>query len=228
VVLQTADALTEETRMTFVEEMLQALTNPVVIAILLAIATPAILIELHNPGGWIAGFLGIICLILSLYGLGQLPVNWLGLGLVIIAFVLFVAEVQAPTHGALSVTGAITLLAGLLVLFNSPGTPEFARLSLPAAIAISGSTLLFFLFIVAKAIGTRWRQPITGAEALVGKVGRIRTGSYGGEEPPYSGLALLNGELWQVQADNPLQKGDEVVVKGLDGITLRVGKINLE
>jgi membrane-bound serine protease (ClpP class) len=228
VVLQTADAVLQETPMTFVEQVLQALTNPVIIAILLAIATPAILIELHNPGGWVAGFLGIVCLILSLYGLGQLPVNWLGLGLIVIAFVLFVAEVQAPTHGALSLTGALTLLAGLLVLFNSPGTPEFARLSLPAAIAISGSTLLFFLFIVAKAISTRWRQPITGAEGLVGRVGRVRSGSHEGEGPPYSGEAMLNGELWRVQAENPLQKGDEVVVKGLDGITLRVGKINVE
>lgn len=222
VVLETADATTQPIEMTTVEEVLQALTNPTIIAILLAIATPAILVELYNPGGWVAGFIGVVCLVLALYGLGQLPVNWLGLGLVILAFVLFVAEVFAPTHGALSLTGAVTLLGGLLVLFNSPGSPDFIRLSIPVAVAISGTTALFFIFIVAKAIGSSRRPSITGTEGLVGKIGRVRVGSPEQAQPPYSGMALLNGELWQVYADSPLQMGDEIIVKRRDGLVLHV------
>ena len=74
---------------------------------------------------------------MALYGLGTLPANWLGLGLIVLAFVLFLLEVKTPATGILALAGAITFLAGLLVLFNSPGTPDFARISLNGAIGIT-------------------------------------------------------------------------------------------
>ncbi len=217
VVLATAESQPRPFRMSFIEQLLHLLTNPVVVSILLFIGAQAILIEISSPGGWVAGFIGVLSLAIALYGLGQLPVNWLGLGLIGVAFVLFVLEIKAPTHGALAFTGTATLIAGLLVLFNSPGTPDFARISLPAAVAIGLTTAAFFIFILTMALRARRAPVITGAEGLVGRVGLVRT--------PLTlegGMVLVNGELWRAEADEPLEKGVEVVITAVRGFTLAV------
>src|SRR5690606_26468994 len=117
------------------------------ISILLPLGITALMVELRNPGGWVAGFIGVLALGMAFYGLGQLPVNWLGLGLIALAFVLFMLEVTTPGLGALAVAGAGSLLGGLLLLFNSPSSPEFVRLSVPAALAVTLSTSAIFLFM---------------------------------------------------------------------------------
>ncbi|MEW5986313.1 MAG: nodulation protein NfeD [Chloroflexota bacterium] len=226
--LQTAGVSQTSLAMTVVERVLHSLSNPLLISVLLAIAAPAILIELSSPGGWVAGFIGVLSLGLALYGLGQLPANWFGLGLVAVAFVLFLLEVKAPTHGALATAGALTLLVGLLVLFNSPGTPEFARLSIPSAVAISLSTAAFFVFIVTMAVRAQKRPPITGQEALVGQVGRVRQplaapAAIGQvENVTYEGTVLVMGELWRATAGEPLAAEEQIVVEGVEGFTLKV------
>ncbi|MCA9935952.1 MAG: nodulation protein NfeD, partial [Anaerolineales bacterium] len=106
ITLHTANAATRPFNMNTLELILHVLANPLLLSILLAIGVQAILIELSSPGGWVAGFIGVLSLILAAYGLGQLPINWLGLVLVLGAIVLFVAEVLATNHGALGVTGA--------------------------------------------------------------------------------------------------------------------------
>jgi membrane-bound serine protease (ClpP class) len=132
-------------------------------------------------------------------------------------------EVKAPTHGALAVTGTILLIAGLLVLFNSPGTPEFLSISIPAAIAISGITALFFLFIVGKALSAQRAQPLTGVDGLIGQKGPVRTKlTSSSQKAPYSGTVLVAGELWQAQADEELSKDEQVIVTAVDGVTLQV------
>jgi membrane-bound serine protease (ClpP class) len=224
VTLQTAGAQQVSLPMTAVEIMLHALSNPLLISLLLVIGVQAILIEISNPGGWIPGLIGVLCLAMALYGLGTLPTNWLGLGLVVIAFVLFIAEAFTPTFGGLAVAGGAALLAGLLVLFNSPGTPDFARISVPAAVGISAITAAFFVFLLTMALRTHRTQPVTGREAMVGQVGVTRTefepalaGSDG-----YSGNVLVMGELWRAVADEQIGAGERVVVKAVDGFTLRV------
>lgn len=223
VTLQTANATTRPFGMGTLEQILHALANPLLISILLAIGVQAILIELSNPGGWVAGFIGVLSLVLAAYGLGQLPVNWLGLGLIAIALALFIAEVFTANHGALGVTGAITMLAGLLVLFNSPGSPEFARISIPGAIGVSLFTAAFFIFLATKALQAQRRQPTTGGEGLVGMVGPVRRPSKAdAAAPPYEGMALINGELWRVECDTPLEKDEWVQVTAVHGFTLIV------
>jgi membrane-bound serine protease (ClpP class) len=93
-------------RSTFIEQLLTTLTNPNIVFLLLTIGVQAILIELSSPGGWIAGFIGVVCLSLAAYGLGILPVNYFGLVFLAIAFVLFVLDIKAPTHGALTAAGS--------------------------------------------------------------------------------------------------------------------------
>lgn len=223
VTLNTANARQQQLEMSLFEQILSLLTNPVLVSILFVIGVQGILIELSNPGSIIPGIVGIVCLGLALYGVGQLPVNWLGLGLIILAFILFVAEVFTPTYGVLGVTGAVTLLAGLLVLFNSPGTPEFARIPVGWAVAISVGTASIFLFIMTKAVAAQFKPPTTGEESLVGAKGPVRrpfTSST--DTPPYRGMVLVHGELWQGVSDKPLLRDTPVEVTKVEGFMLHV------
>jgi membrane-bound serine protease (ClpP class) len=226
IVLQTAGATTVEFPMTMIERLLYALSNPTIVGLLLSFGSLALLIELYSPGGWVAGFTGIVCLGLGLYGAGQLPVNWLGLGLIVVAFVLFILEIKAATHGALAAAGIGTLVAGLLVLFNTPGTPEFARISIPSALAISLMTAAFFIFAISMALRANKQPPLTGKERLIGQVGTVRTPltETAGKPPTYSGTILVMGELWRAAAEEPADSGEQVVVMAMEGFTLRVKK----
>jgi membrane-bound serine protease (ClpP class) len=223
VTLRTADAPLQPYRMNLVEAILHALSNPLLVGILLAIGVQAILIEMSNPGGWVPGFIGVLFLALAFYGLGQLPANWFGLGLIIIAFVLFLLEVKTPVNGALAITGVITLFAGFLVLFNSPGTPEFARISIFSAVMLTLPTAAFFLFLVYMVARSQRSKPVTGLQGLVGQLGPVRqaiTLPMGGARP--SGMVLVLGELWRAEADEPIGEGEEVEVTAVKGFTLHV------
>ena len=226
-VLSTASAPQRAIRPSLIEQLLLALANPVLLGILLALGVQAILIELSSPGGWVAGLIGVLAIGLALYGLGQLPVNWLGLGLIVIAFVLFLMEVKAATHGALAATGTLLLIGGLLVLFNTPAVPDFLSISIPAAIALGGGTAVFFLFIAGKALRAQRIQSTTGAEGLLGQIGPVRSSfSSTSFKAPYSGTIFVAGELWRAQSDEKMQRGEEVVVTGMDGFTLRVKRLD--
>lgn len=103
---------------TLIEGVLDLLTNPNIVFLLLSVGVQALLIELSNPGGWFAGFVGVTLLSLAVYGLGILPVNWFGLIFLAVAFVLFILDIKAPTHGALTAAGTGSFIAGALILFN--------------------------------------------------------------------------------------------------------------
>jgi membrane-bound serine protease (ClpP class) len=100
VVLHTANADVRTVQPSFIEQILQILTNPNIVFLLITIGVQAILIEISSPGGWVAGFIGVVCLALATYGLGVLPVNWFGIVFLVTAFVLFLLDIKAPTHGA--------------------------------------------------------------------------------------------------------------------------------
>lgn len=224
--LETAGAQTVPYEMNSIEAALHALSNPLLLSILLPLGMTSILIELRSPGGWVAGFIGVLSLGLAFYGLGQLPVNWLGLGLIAVAFVLFMLEVNSPGVGALAIAGAGTMLAGLLVLFNSPGSPEFIRISLPAAVTVTVMTSGIFLFIIGMALRAQRRPASTGKEGLIGKVGRVRKSLVPAPAGSlkYVGSVLVHGEIWRAEADEAIETDEEVVVVGMEGFTLKVEK----
>lgn len=221
-VLNTADADVEPLEMTFIEEFLLLLTNPNISFLLIAIGVQAVLIEISSPGGWVAGFIGVVCLTLAVYGLGVLPVNWFGIIFMITAFVLFILDIKAPTHGALTAAGVASFIVGALVLFNSPGTPDFLRVSIPLVVATSlGIGLLFFaiLLFAIRAL----RAPVSsGAESFAGKIGAVTGwGDSGGQ-------VQLQSELWTadaVEGSGKIRKGDRVEVVEVKGLRLKVRKI---
>jgi membrane-bound serine protease (ClpP class) len=195
---------------------------------LLSIGPLAIIIEISNPGGWLAGFVGVVCLGLALYGLGAVGANFLGLALIGVSFILLLLELKTPTIGALAAVGTVTLIAGLLVLFNTPQTPQFARLPLPVAIGISLPTAALFLFIVTKALQAQRKQPATGSEGMIGQTGPVKKGfkPAPGRENVFVGTVLVMGELWRATAAEPLNDGEQVVVTKMDGFTLHVQRLH--
>lgn len=217
--IMTADAPVVEVEQSLIERLLQALTNPNIVFLLLAIGVQSLLIELSNPGGWIAGFIGVVSLALAGYGLGVLPVNWFGLIFVATAFVLFLMEINAATHGVLAAAGLGSLIIGALVLFNSPNTPGFMRVSIPAVLSIALLTGGTFLFIVTFALRAQ-RQPVTtGAEGLIGRTAIVRS------RLAPQGTVHVAGELWSAQlaeGSDPQERGEEVEIVGVERLRLLV------
>jgi len=217
VTLDTGGVAVVEFPMNWLEQLGLWLANPNVASLLLSIGSLAILAEISNPGTWVPGTIGVICLALFFYSTGLLTVNWLGLILIGLAFILFILDIKAPTHGALTLAGTASLIAGLLVLFNSPGTPSYARASVPLVVAMSLVIAAFFAFIVARGVQAQRRPVLTGTEALIGQIGEARTPL----NP--SGSVFLMGELWLATAeDGPIAEGEPVEVVGRSGLRLRV------
>jgi len=154
-------AVAEET-MNLLETILSLLTNPNVVFVLLSLGSLFIWVEVSAPGGWVAGFLGVVFLVLSFYGLGVLPVNWFGIIFIVIAFVLFLMEVNATTHGALAAAGAGSLIVGALVLFNSPGSPEFFRVNVPLVVGTALVIAAAFIALVTFALRAQRRPVVAG------------------------------------------------------------------
>jgi membrane-bound serine protease (ClpP class) len=223
VVLETAGATTQEVPYTFIEQVLMTLINPNLVFLLLAIGVQAILIELSNPGGWVAGFIGVICLLLAFYGLGALPVNWFGIIFIVIAFVLFILELTTPTMGFLTVAGAISFISGALILFNTVEVPGFPRISIPLVVGTGVFLGASFIAIVTFALRAQ-RTPIqTGAEAVPGRVGVVRT------ELNPRGIVYLMGEQWTaelVDDPGPVEEGEQVEIVRVDGLTLKVRRVS--
>jgi len=211
--LETAEAEVREVPMTLFEQILHIVTNPTIAFILLTIGLNAIIFELSAPGGYAAGVVGAICLLLGFYALGVLPVNYTGLLFIALAFVLFVVDVKAPTHGVLTAGGIASLVVGAMILFNSP----LYRVSISAVVAVALVTGLFFAFAMAKVMQARRQPSVTGREGLVGRVAEVRAPL----DP--EGTVLVRGELWKATAvDGPVARGDRVEIVGVEGFWLIV------
>jgi membrane-bound serine protease (ClpP class) len=221
--LNTTNAVIQTLQTSIIEKLLQVLTNPNVVFILLTIGVQAILIELSSPGGWVAGFLGVVCLALATYGLGILPVNWFGLIFLATAFVLFILDIKAPTHGALTIAGASSLILGALVLFNSPGTPVEFQVSPWLVIAVSVTTAVTFGLFVSFAIRAQKVPVRTGREAIAsGKQGIVRA------DLNPQGTVQMAGELWTAELEpgsEPACSGEHVQIVRVEGNRLIVRKI---
>lgn len=213
--LQTTNATAHELPMNFVEQFLHILTNPTIAFILLTLGLNALLFELSSPGGYVAGIVGAICLLLAFYSLGVLPVNYAGLIFIALAFILFLIDIKAPTHGALTIGGIASLVAGAMILFNSP----LYRVSIAAVASVALVTGAFFAFAIAKVVQAQRKPAVTGREGLLGQPAMARTPLIP------EGKVLIKGELWDATAlDGPVESGERVEVVAAEGFHLRVKK----
>jgi len=142
-----------------------------------------------------------------------LPVNYTGLIFIGLAFVLFVVDIKAPTHGVLTAGGIASLIAGALILFNSP----LYRVSVIVVVAVAAVTGLFFAFAIAKVVRAQTWPVMTGREGLVGRLTTARTPL----DP--EGSVFVQGELWRASAvDGPIDQGEQVEVIAMEGLRLTV------
>jgi len=222
VILHTAKAEIVELPQTFMEELLTILANANLVFMLMAVGVQAILIELSSPGGWVAGFIGVICLLLAAYGLGVLPVNWFGILFMVMAFLLFVLDIKAPTHGALTAAGVGSFIVGALVLFNSPNVPTFQRVSVPLVVGTAGFLGLVFFLLVAFGLRAQRAPQRMGSQSLIGQTGVVNTPL----RP--SGTVLVGSELWSavlVDDGAPLPRGAQVEIVGYENLQVRVRRL---
>jgi len=232
VTLNTAGAEVVDIMPTIAESLLATLANPNIAFLLLSVGVWAILIELSSPGGWVAGFIGVSCLLLGTYGLGILPVNWFGLLFLVVAFVLFILEIKAPTHGALTAAGAASFILGALVLFNSPNVPNFQRVSVPLVIGTGIALSGIFFTAVTFALRAQRSPQRMGESSLIGRIGVVSS--------PLNpiGTVQLGGELWTAVLEGDeaagedgrlfAQRGERVEVIGMERLRIRVRKVAVD
>ena len=213
-VLHTAGAEIDDVEMSFWQRARDFLVDPNLIALMLSIGLIGIVVELWNPGLIFPGTVGAISLILGLYGLQVLPVSLAGLFLMLLAAFFFVAEAFVPSHGALTLAGAVTFVLGALMLFDPAG--DAYQVSLPVALAIAGTLTVLLGFAIAKVVRIRRLPPAVGITHLVGDEGVVRR----------DGMVFVNGELWRARSadGSPLVTGERVRVEGIEeGLQLLVG-----
>ena len=221
VTLNTQNALVREVPLTVVEQALMLLTNPNIVFLLLSIGVQAILIEMSSPGGWVAGFIGVVSLALVVYSFGIIPVNLFGLIFLVLAFVLFILDVKAPTHGALTAAGIGSFIAGSLILFNSVRAPGFPQVSVPLVVGTGLFLALSFSVIISFAIRALKIPKAMGRESMVGKSGVVS------QVLDPLGSVQLAGELWSAELaepGEPLPEGTHVTVTLVEGLRLKVKK----
>lgn len=220
--LHTVGARTQEIPATFIEQLLQLLTNANLVFLLLTIGVQAILIELSSPGAWIPGFIGIVCLSLAAYGLNILPVNWFGIIFVVMSFILFFFEIKTPVHGALAAAGIGSFILGALVLFNSPRMPSFQRVSVPLVVSTAIITAVLFMIIVGYALRAQKKPIRTGHEAMVARTGIVK------EVINPHGMVQIGGELWSAESADEgtiIPAGTRVKIIRVDGLRVFVRKV---
>ncbi len=215
--LQTADARLIEHAPDWRVRLLAVITNPSVALILMMIGIYGLILEFSNPGMGAGGVLGGICLILALYALQLLPVNYAGVALILLGIAFMVAEAFLPSFGVLGIGGVAAFVAGAVILIDTE-VPGFGiPLALIITLALTSALLVFA--IVAMALKARRQRLVGGDSELIGSVAPISSVS---TQDPHSAWLHLQGENWQVHSATPLAAGQQVRVIARHGLQLEV------
>lgn len=219
VILHTRTAKIEEYEMSFVEKLLNILSDPNIAYILLMLGFYGLMFELYSPGAILPGIVGVICLVLAFYSLNTLPINYAGLALILFALLLFILEIKIVSHGVLAIGGIISLLLGSMMLIRR-GAGAIGQLSWTVIISSTIVTTLFFLFIISMGLKAQRLKPVTGSESMIGETGEAK------DEINPLGMVFLHGELWQAESlSGPIQMGEKIKVKSMKGFKLFVERV---
>jgi membrane-bound serine protease (ClpP class) len=194
--------------------VLRLISNPNVAYILMMIGLAGLYFELSHPGAIFPGVIGGISLILAFFAFQALPVNTVGILLILLAVVLFILEIKVTSYGLLSLAGILCLSLGSLMLFDRQN-PDF-RLSLQVVVTAVFTISAFFLGMIWLVIKAQVPASRTGSAGLIGQVGVVK------HAIAPEGKLLVHGELWKARSASPIPEGKSAVVVDVDGLTLSV------
>jgi membrane-bound serine protease (ClpP class) len=214
--LKTVGAEVITMKMGFRDKLLGIISNPNIAYILMILGFYGLYFELSNPGAIFPGVAGAICLILAFYALQTLPINYAGLMLIILAIALFIAEAFITSHGILGVGGTIAMLMGSLMLIDSPA--PVLQISWAVIIPVVAMSAIMFIITVTIAVRVYREKPTTGKEGLTGMLAMAKTDILS------DGQVFMRGEYWNAWSDEPIQKGEQVIVISVEGLKVKVKK----
>ncbi len=214
VTLDTDPLLVERIEQSWRIKFLSIIASPEILLLLIMVGIYGLMFEGYNPGAIVPGVVGVICLLLAAYALQVLPVNYAGLALIIVGIALIVAEAFVPSFGALGLGGIAAFIFGSIMMFDS-GIPGFG-VSVTFVVAIAIIAGLFLLWLVSYLVKLRRRGAVTGRESILGGTGTAMDTFAG------AGRIWLEGAAWAAVSKVPVEKGQQVVVTAIDGLTLEV------
>ncbi|HEV2066097.1 MAG TPA: nodulation protein NfeD [Thermomicrobiales bacterium] len=221
VTLTTANAETDDTSMNLFERILQLASDPTIAYLLLSFGSLGIFLELANPGTFVPGIVGVISLVLGLYSLGTLPVNWTGVLLIGIGLALFLIDLFVSSFGLLLVAGLACFITGSYLLIDT-NVPGYENVSRPIIWTSAACIVAVALIVGTAALRALRRRPSTGTPALIGRIGTVRS------ELNPTGMVFLDGELWTAtMTGSPGEQptapvGSHIEVTGVHGLRLDV------
>ena len=212
ITLSTANLRIERSVPDWRTRLLSVITDPNIAYILMLLGIYGLIYELANPGFFLPGVVGAICLLLALYTFHILPINYAGLALIFLGIAFMVAEVFAPSFGALGVGGIVAFVVGSIILMDE----KSMRISLPL---IAGTALVsasFILWLMGRLYTISRKKVVSGKELLIGSVGEAMA-DFTGE-----GRIWVQGESWRAISSSPVKKGQKVEVVSQDGLLLNI------
>ena len=212
--LETANARVTAIEPDWRTKLLAVITNPNVAYILLLIGIYGIIFEFYSPGIIFPGVIGAISLLLALFALHVLPINYAGLGLILLGIAFMAAEAFLPAFGALGIGGIIAFVIGSVMLIDTEA-PGFG-ISWVVIGSVAATSAAFFMLVIAMALKARRRPVVSGREGMIGSRGRVI--DWAGR----AGHVRVRGEVWSASSSAPLEPGREIRVAALVGLTLNV------
>ena len=194
--------------------ILSAVASPEIVLLLGMIGLYGLMYEGWNPGAIVPGVVGIICLLLAVYGLQVLPVNYAGLALMTVGIGLMTAEAFAPSFGALGLGGIVAFVFGAIMMFDS-GVPGFG-ISITFVLLLAATFALLFIWLISYILRLRRRGAVSGRDSIIGGIGTAM------QDFTDEGKIWLEGEAWAARSSVAIEKDQQVIVRAMDGLILEV------
>ena len=220
-VFQSDGLILQPVAMDWHQKILNALSNPNIAYLLMMLGIIGIFFEISQPGVVLPGAIGAIAILLALFAFSSLPVNYVGILLILLAVVLFILEVKVVSYGMLSIGGILSMALGSMMLIDSSEPYlQISRAVIAATVTVSSG---FILLAMGMVIRTQRRPVTTGQEGMIGEVGEAL------ESIHDQGKVFVHGEYWQACSDQPIAAGTKIkIVQLLDGLILKVEAVGHE